>query len=69
MKAYEIAALFCNACAGSSRPETFFAEAESEGTDTFIRMKHSMDFGKFTKETLADGRILYNYNSGSVMYS
>ena len=36
MKEYEIVAKFCNACAGSSRPETFFEEAELESTDAFV---------------------------------
>ena len=69
MKEYEIVAKFCNACAGSARPETFFEEAELECTDTFVRMKHNSDFDKFQKEILADGRILYTYDNGSVMYS
>ena len=38
MKEYEIVAKFCNACAGSSRPQTFFEEAELENTDDFVRM-------------------------------
>lgn len=69
MKEYEIVAKFCNACAGSSRPETFFEEAELESTDAFVRMKHSRDFDQFRKEILADGRIRYTYDNGSVMYS
>lgn len=69
MKEYEIAAKFCNACAGSSRPQTFFEEAELHNTDDFVRMKHSRDFDKFTKEILPDGRIVYAYDSGSVTYS
>jgi hypothetical protein len=69
MKEYEIVAKFCNACAGSGRPETFFEEAELECTDAFDRMKHSKDFDKFKKEILSDGRILYTYDNGSVMYS
>ena len=69
MKEYEIVAKLCNACAGSSRPETFFEEAELESTDEFVRMKHCKDFDKFKKETLSDGRILYTYDNGSVMYS
>lgn len=69
MKEYEIVAKFCNACAGSSRPETFFEEAELESTDAFVRTKHNKDFDKFKKELLADGRILYTYDNGSVMYS
>ena len=69
MKEYEIVAKFCNACAGSSRPETFFEEAELASTDEFVRMKHSKDFDKFKKEVLSDGRTFYTYDNGSVMYS
>ena len=69
MKEYEIVAKFCNACAGSTRPETFFEEAELASTDEFVRIKHSKDFDKFKKEVLSDGRILYTYDNGSVMYS
>ena len=69
MKAYEIVAKFCNACAGSSRPQTFFEEAELENTDDFIRMQHSKDFKEFAKETLPTGQIIYKYDNGSVMYS
>ena len=69
MKAYEIVAKICNACAGSSRPQTFFEEAELENTDDFVRMKHSKDFDKFSKETLSTGQIIYRYDNGSVMCS
>ena len=69
MKEYEIVAKFCNACAGSSRPETSFEEAELESTDAYVRMKHSKDFDKFKKEILPDGRVFYSYDNGSVMYS
>ena len=69
MKEYEIVAKFCNACAGTSRPQTFFEEAELESTDDFVRMKHSRDFEKFQKEVLSDGRILYTFDNGSVIYS
>ena len=69
MKEYETVAKFCNACAGSSRPETFFEEAEQLNTDALVRMKHNRDFDKFKKEILADARILYTYDNGSVMYS
>lgn len=68
MKEYEIVAQFCNACAGSSRPQTFFEEAELESTDDFVHMKHSKDFDKFQKEVLTDGRIVYTYDNGSVTY-
>lgn len=69
MKEYEIVAKFCNACARSSRPQTFFEEAELTSTDDFVRMKHSRDFEKFKKEILPDNRIVYSYDNGSVMYS
>ena len=69
MKEYEIVAKFCNACAGSSRPQTFFEEAELESTDDFVRRKHSKDFDRFQKETLFDGRTVYSYDNGSVAYS
>ena len=69
MKEYEIVAKFCNACAGSSRPQTFFEEAELNSPDDFVRMKHSKEFSQFRKEILPDGRILYSYDNGSVMYS
>ena len=69
MKDSEIVAKFCNACAGDSRPQTFFEEAELASTDDFVRTKHSKDFDKFQKEIFPDGRILYVYDNGSVTYS
>ena len=69
MKEYEIVAKFCNACAGSSRPQTFFEEAELENTDDYVRMKHSKDFDRFSKEVLPNGQIIYRYDNGSVTYT
>ena len=69
MKEYEIVAKFCNACAGSSRPQTFFEEAALENTDDFVRMKHGKDFDKFSREVLADGQTVYRYDNGSVLYA
>lgn len=69
MKEYEIIAKFCNACAGSSRPQTFFEEAALDSTDDFVRMKHGKEFDRFTKETLPNGQIFYKFDNGSVMYS
>lgn len=69
MKEYEIVAKFCNACAGSSRPQTFFEEAELENTDGYVRMKHSKDFDRFSKEVLPNGQIIYRYDNGSVTYT
>lgn len=69
MTEYEIVAKFCNACAGSSRPQTFFEEAELQDPADFVRQKHARDFDKFQKTVQEDGRILYSYDNGSVMYS
>ena len=69
MKEYEIAAKFCNACAGNSRPQTFFEEAQLENPDDYVRMKHCKDFAKFSREALPTGQIVYKYDNGSVMYS
>jgi len=69
MKEYEVVAKYCNACAGSSRPQTFFEEAEVSNTDDYVRMKHSRDFDSFSKEILPDGRIVYAFDNGSVTYS
>ena len=68
MKEYEIVAKFYNACAGDSRPQTFFEEAELASTDDFVRMKHSRDFEKFVKEVLPSGQVVYTYNNGTVCY-
>ena len=69
MKEYEIAAKFCNACAGASRPQTSFEEAALENTDDYIRRKHSRNFDKFSRQTLPTGQILYRYDNGSVSYA
>lgn len=68
MKEYEIVAKFYNACAGASRPQTFFEEAELESPDDFVRMKHGKDFAEFSKEILPSGQIVYKYDNGSVTY-
>ena len=68
MKEYEIVAKFLNGCAGAARPQTFFEEAELSNTDDFVRTKHGVDFDKFVKETLGDGRIVYTYDNGTVTY-
>lgn len=69
MKEYEIVAKYCNACAGSSRPQTFFEEAELNSPEDFVQVKHSREFEKFTKEILPDGRIVFTYDNGSVSYT
>lgn len=68
MKEYEIVAKFINGCAGASRPQTFFEEAELADTDDYVRMKHGRDFGKFQKELLSDGRTVYTFDNGTVTY-
>lgn len=68
MKEYEIVATFCNACAGTSRPQTFFEEAELANTDDYVRTRHGRDFDRFTRECLPDGKTVYRYDNGSVMY-
>lgn len=68
MKEYEIAAVICNACAGSGRPQTFFEEAALENPDDYVRGKHGADFPRFAKETLPTGAIRYCFDNGSVSY-
>lgn len=68
MKEYEIVAKFYNACGGSSRPQTFFEEAELASTDDYVRMKHGKDFANFTKEVQPSGQIVYRFDNGSVAY-
>ena len=69
MKEYEIVAKFCNACAGDSRPQTFFEEAELENPEDYVRAKHGREFEKFIRETLPSGQLRYSYDNGSVKYS
>jgi len=68
MKEYEIVAKFINACAGSSRPQTFFEEKELEDPDDFVRTKHAREFEKFRKDILPNGQIVYTFDNGSVTY-
>ena len=68
MKEYEIVAKFYNACAGSSRPQTFFEEAELNDPADYVRQKHGRDFDKFRKEVLVNGQIVFTYDNGSVTY-
>lgn len=69
MKEYEVVAKYYNACAGESRPQTYFEELELEDTDSFVRMKHGRDFDKFTKEIVSPTQTLYRYDNGSVAYT
>ena len=68
MKEYEIVAKFINACAGASRPQTFFEEAELSSTDEYVRVKHSKDFDQFVKEVRPGGQTVYTYDNGTVCY-
>ena len=68
MKEYEIVAKFLNGCAGAAHPQTFFEEAELTNTDDYVRTKHAVDFHKFVKATLDDGRIMYTYDNGTITY-
>lgn len=68
MKEYEIVAKFLNGCAGASRPQIFFEEAELANTDDFVRMKHGKDFEKFQKEVLATGQVVYTFDNGTLTY-
>lgn len=68
MKEYEIVAKFLNGCAGAAHPHTTFEEAELADTDSYVRAKHKQDYGKFVKEALPDGRLVYTYDNGTVCY-
>lgn len=68
MKEYEVVATFTNACAGSSRPQTFFEELELETPDAYVRMKHGRSFQAFTKEIGPNGQIIFQWDNGSVSY-
>lgn len=68
MKEYEIVAFFCNACAGSGRPQTFFEEAELNSPEEYVRTKHSRNYQEFSREVLDDGRIVFLLDNGSVSY-
>ena len=68
MKEYEIVVKCTNACAGASRPQTFFEEAALADPMDYIRQKHGRDSEKFRKEVLPDGIIVYSWENGSVGY-
>lgn len=67
MKEYEIVMTFLNACAGEAYPQRSFEEAELMDPADYIRRKHGGDFGKFVRENLPDGRIIYAWR-GAVTY-
>lgn len=68
MKEYEIVARFYNACGGSSRPQTFFEEAELNAPEDYVRTKHGKDFDKFSREISPEGEIVFRYDNGSICY-
>ena len=68
MKEYEVVATYINGCAGDAYPQREFDEVELSNTDDYIRQKHGQDFGKFTKEILDDGRIVYTSTGFTVRY-
>ena len=68
MKEYEIVAKLYNACAGSSRPQTFFEEAELNDPADYVRQKHGSDSENIRKEGLANGQNVFSYDNVSVTY-
>ena len=68
MKEYEVVAKFYNACAGASRPQTFFEELELNDPVDYVRMKHGKDFDGFSKEISPNGQIIFRYDNSSVCY-
>ncbi len=68
MKEYEIVATYLNGCAGAAHPQTGFDEAELADPDDYVRGKHGRDFEKFTKEYTDEGKILYRFDNGCVVY-
>ena len=65
---YEIVAEIINSCAGSSRPQRFFEEAELEDTDIYVKAKHGRDWDQFIKTVLPSGEIEYKLDNGSIQY-
>lgn len=68
MKEYEIVVKCTNACAGASRPQTFFEEAELSDPADYVRQRHGREYDKFRCETRSDGRIVFSFDNGSVAY-
>ena len=68
IKEYEIVAKITNACAGASRPQTFFEDAQLAAPADYVRQKHGRDFEKFRQEVLPDGMIVFTFDNGSVSY-
>ena len=68
MKEYEIVLTYLNGCAGEAHPLTSFDEAELADPVDYIRSKHPVDHHRFVKEELADGRVKYIFDNGTVHY-
>lgn len=61
MKEYEITFTYLNGCAGAAYPQVRFDEAVLADPADYVRRKHGPDFGKFLREELPDGRIVYSW--------
>lgn len=68
MQEYEIVYKYLNGCAGAAHPHTSFDEAELSDPDDYVRNKHSKDFDNFSKETLPNGQIIYQYDNGTITH-
>lgn len=67
MKEYEVLAKYLNGCAGEAYPQTEFEEVELNDPADYIRAKHPVDHGKFTKVEKED-MIVYRFDSGAATY-
>ena len=67
MKEYEITFTYLNGCAGAAYPQVRFDEAVLSDPADYVRRKHGPDFGKFLREELPDGRIVYSWR-GTVSF-
>jgi hypothetical protein len=65
---YEILLEISNACAGSSRPQTYFEVAELEDPDDYVKAKHGKDWETVQKKILSSGEIQYFLDKNSVIY-
>ena len=68
MKEYEIVLTYLNGCAGEAYPLTSFAEEELADPFDYIRSKHPVDYHRFVKEEVSEGRVKYVFDNGTVTY-
>ena len=68
MKEYEIVSTYLNGCAGEAYPLTAFTEEELLDPFDYIRSKHPVDYSRFVKEDMPDGRVKYVFDNGTVTY-